>query len=85
LCDVNNFDVILRNTFLDAYKVYIFHNKGRLKVHAKSGSKLVNLNADYDFALVEMGVNLVALTNELKLLIFFLLVFLKISQGKLKP
>jgi hypothetical protein len=29
LCDVNNFDVILRNTFLDAYKVYIFHIEGR--------------------------------------------------------
>ncbi len=85
LCDVNNFDVILRNTFLDTYKVYIFHNEGRLKVLAKNGFKLVNLYADYDFALLEMGVNLVTLINELKLPNFLLLVFLKISQRKLKP
>ncbi len=35
MCDLNNFDVILGNTFLDAYEVDIFHNGGKLKVHAK--------------------------------------------------
>jgi hypothetical protein len=39
------------NTILDAYKVYILHNGGRLKVHAKSGFKLMNLNVNYNFAL----------------------------------
>jgi hypothetical protein len=82
LCDVNNFDVILGNTFLDAYKV--LHNEGRLKVHAKNGSKLMNLYVDYNFAFVEMGVNLVVLTSELNHLIFFILMFLRISQGEPK-
>jgi hypothetical protein len=85
LCDVNNFDVIVRNTFLDAYKINILHNKGRLKIHAKNGSKLVNSYADYNFALVKMGVNLVVITSELKSPNFFILMFLKISQGEPKP
>jgi hypothetical protein len=65
LCDFDNFDAILRKTCLDTYKIHIFYNGGKLKVHAKSGSKLVNLDVDYNFALVKMGVNLVVLANEL--------------------
>jgi hypothetical protein len=65
LCDLNNFDVIIGNTFLDAYKVNIFHNGGKLKVCAKCGFKLVNLDVDYNFALAKMGVNLVTLVSEL--------------------
>jgi hypothetical protein len=67
LCHLHNFDVILGNTFLDAYEVDIFYSKGRLKFRAKSGYKLVNLNAYFNFALAKMGVNLVALTSELEL------------------
>jgi hypothetical protein len=85
LCDLDNFDVIIGNTFLDAYEVYILHNGGRLKVCAKIGSKLVNLDVDYNFALIEMGVNLVALVNELKLFNFFVLMYMKVSWGELKP
>jgi hypothetical protein len=48
------------------YKIDILYNGGKLKVHAKSGYMLVNLDADYYFMMVEMGVNLVALTNELE-------------------
>jgi hypothetical protein len=83
--DINNFDVIVGNTFLDAYKVDILHNEGRLKVHAKSGFKLMNLCADYNFALVKMGVNLVTLVSELKSLNCLILMFLRISQAKPKP
>jgi hypothetical protein len=71
LCDLDNFDVIIGNTFLDAYKVDILHNEGRLRVYAKCGFKLMNLDAMYNFALVEMGVNLVALDSELKSFSFF--------------
>jgi hypothetical protein len=66
LCDLNNFDVIIRNTFFNAYKVNILHNGGKLRVHAKCGSKLMNLDVDYNFSLVKMGMNLVALANELE-------------------
>ena len=31
MCDLDNFDVILRNTFLDAYEIDIPHNECRLK------------------------------------------------------
>jgi hypothetical protein len=85
LCDLDNFDVILKNTFWDAYEVDIFHNKGRLRVRAKCGFKLVNLNVDYNFALAKMGVNLVALASELELPIFLILMSLRVSQRELKP
>jgi hypothetical protein len=68
--DLDNFDVILGNTFLDAYKINIFHSGGRLKVYAKCGSKLMNLDAKYNYALAKMGMNLVALAIELKLFSF---------------
>jgi hypothetical protein len=44
LSDLNNFDVILRNTFLDAYKINIFYNRSNLRVYAKISSKLMNSN-----------------------------------------
>jgi hypothetical protein len=83
--DLDNFDVIIGNTILDAYEVDILHNGGRLKVHAKCGSKLVNLDVDYNFALAKMGMNLVALSSELKSPNFLILMSLKVSQGDLKP
>ncbi len=65
LCDLNKFDVILGNTFLDVYKVDILHIGNKLKVHAKVGCKLVNLDLEYNLTLAKVGVNLVALANEL--------------------
>lgn len=65
LCDLDKFGVILGNMFLDVYKIDILHIGSKLRVHAKVGSKLVNLDLEYNFALVEVGVNLVALANEL--------------------
>ncbi len=71
--------VILSNTFLDAYKVNILRNEGRLKVHVKNGSTLMNLNVNYNFTLAKMGVNLVTLTSELESPSFFVLMFLRVS------
>jgi hypothetical protein len=34
---LNNFDVILKNTFLDAYEVDDLHNRSKLKIQAKVG------------------------------------------------
>jgi hypothetical protein len=39
----------------------------------------MNLNVDYNFALAEMEVNLIALVNELKLPIFLILMSLRVS------
>ncbi len=66
MCALDNFDVIPRNTFLDAYKIDILHNEGKLIVCANSGFKLMNLYVDYNYTLEEMGVNLVALVSKLK-------------------
>jgi hypothetical protein len=66
LCDLDNYDVIIGNTFLDAYKINIFCNKGKLIICAKNGYKLMNINAIYNFALAKMGMDLVALINELE-------------------
>jgi hypothetical protein len=35
LCDLDNFDVILRNTFMDAYKAYIFRIGSKVKFVSK--------------------------------------------------
>jgi len=45
----------------------------------------VNLNVDYDYALVFIGVNLVALVSELELFSFFILMSLRVYQGEPKP
>ncbi len=79
LCDLDNYDVIIGNTFLDAYKINIFRNKGKLRICAKNGYKLMNLNAIYNFALAKMGVNLVALISELESFSFFIFMLLKVS------
>jgi hypothetical protein len=42
-----------------------------MKVCAKVGSKLVHLDAEYNFVLVEIKVNLLVLASELKLPNFF--------------
>ncbi len=77
--DLDNFHVIVLNTFLDVYKVDIFHKGSKIKVHAKVDFKLINLNVQYNSALVEVGINLVALANEFELLSFLILIFLKVS------
>ncbi len=78
LCDLDNSNVIIGNTFLDAYKINILHNRGKLKVHANNGYKLMNLDVDYNFALAKMG-NLVVLTSELESLNFLIFISLEIS------
>ncbi len=85
MCDLDNFHVIVLNTFLDAYKIDIFLRGSKMKVHAKVGFKLVNSNVEYNFALVEIGINLVVLANEFELLRFLILIFLRVSQKELKP
>jgi hypothetical protein len=85
LFDFDNFNVILENPVLDAYEVDILHNIGRLQICAKCGFKSVHLDADYNFALAKMGVNLVTLTNELESPIFIILMSLKVSQREPKP
>jgi hypothetical protein len=45
----------------------------------------MNLNADYNFVLAKVRVNLVALASKLKLLNFLVLMFLKVSQREFKP
>jgi hypothetical protein len=79
LCDLHNYDVIIGNTFLDAYKVNIFDNEGKLRFCAKNGYKLMNLDAIYNCASTKMGVNLVALISELELLSFLIFMLLKVS------
>jgi len=85
LCNLDNFDMIIGNTFLDAYEIDILCNIGRLRVHAKCGSKLVNLDANYNFALARMRMNLVALASELESRSFLILMSWRVSQGDLKP
>ncbi len=59
LCDLNYFDIILGNTFLDAYEINILSNKNKVKICTKVGSKLVNLDGDNKSMLVKVKINLV--------------------------
>jgi hypothetical protein len=45
----------------------------------------MNLNTNYNYVLVEVGVDLVALANELKLPSFIALKYLKVSRREPKP
>ncbi len=83
MCDLDNFDVIIKNIFLDAYKVDIFYNKSKLGICAKIGFRLVNLNVDYNSTLEKMGVNFVALVSELESPSFLILMSLIIPKGNL--
>jgi hypothetical protein len=85
LCELNNFDVILMNTFLDVYEVDIFHNRSKVRIHAKIGFKLKNLDVEYNYALVKVALNLVTFAKELKLSSFVILMSLRNSQWELKP
>ncbi len=38
LCDLDHFEAILRNTFLDAYEVDILLREQKIRIHAKVGS-----------------------------------------------
>jgi hypothetical protein len=67
LCDLDNFDVILGNIFLGVYEVNIFYDGNKVRVFANVGFKLMNLDAKYNYLLVEVGINLVDLVKELKL------------------
>lgn len=78
LCDLDNFDVILRNMFLDVYEINIFYNGNKVRVCAKVGFKLMNLDVEYNFMLVEVRINLVVLAKELKLPSFVILMSLRI-------
>ncbi len=70
---------------MDAYKVDIFYNEGKLKVHAKVGFKLLNLFANYNFVLAKVRIDLVALASELESFHFLVFMFLRVSQKELKP
>ncbi len=64
---------------MNAYKVDILCSGGKLKIHAKCGSKLMNLDADYNSILVKMGMILVILTSDLESPSFLILMFLRVS------
>jgi hypothetical protein len=78
LCDLNNFDVI--------FKKHIFRclrNINKRRVHAKVGSKLVNLTIDCNNLLTKVEIALVISTKELKSPNVVNLMFLGISKGDL--
>jgi hypothetical protein len=56
----------LKNTFLDACEINVLHSGSKGRVHAKVGSKLMNLNVDYNYLLAKGEITLVILTEELK-------------------
>jgi hypothetical protein len=45
----------------------------------------MNLNANYNFTLAKVGINLVALIKELESPGFVILMSLRVSKGELKP
>jgi hypothetical protein len=80
LFNLNSFDAILGNTFLDAYKINILHNGNKVKVHAKVSFKLMKLKMDCNFALPKVKINLGSLTKELKFPSFVILMSLGVSK-----
>ncbi len=85
LCDLNYFDIILGNTFLDAYEIDILYDGNKVKIRTKVGSKLMNLDGDYKSMLVKVKINLDFLVKELKSFSFMIFISLRISQEEPKP
>jgi hypothetical protein len=56
-----------------------------VRVHAKIGFKLLNLDVEYNFTLAKVAVNFVVLVKKLKLSSFVILMSLKGSQWEFKP
>jgi hypothetical protein len=73
----------LKNTFFDACKIDVLCSRNKGRVHAKVGSKLVNLNVDYNYLLEKVEIALVILIEELKSNNFVNLMSLRISKGEL--
>jgi hypothetical protein len=59
---------------MPSYKVDILCNEHNVRVYAQIGYNLMNLDAEYKFALVDVKINLVAFT---KLKLFMFLILLK--------
>jgi hypothetical protein len=57
LCDLNNFEVILKKIFLDAWEVDIIHIRSKLRVYTNVSFKLMNLDVKYNFVLAKIGIN----------------------------
>jgi hypothetical protein len=55
-----------KSTFLDACEINVLHSESKGRFHAKVGSKLMNLNVDYNYLLAKVEITLVILTKELK-------------------
>ncbi len=68
---------------MDACEIDVLCSRNKGRVHAKVGSKLVNLNVDYNYLLKKVEIALVILTEELKSPNFVNLMPLKISKGEL--
>jgi hypothetical protein len=56
-----------------------------VKIYAKIGFKLMNLNVNYNSMLVKVIINLVSLVKKLESPNFVILMSLKIFKGELKP
>jgi hypothetical protein len=51
---------------LNACEINVLQSGSKGRVHAKFGSKLMNLNVDYNYLLAKVEITLVILTEELK-------------------
>jgi hypothetical protein len=56
-----------------------------VKIYAKIGFKLMNLDVNYNSMLVKVRINLVSSVKKLESPNFVILMFLKIFKGELKP
>ncbi len=71
LCDLNNFDAFLGNTFLDAYKIDILCGKNKVRICAKVDSKMVELNKNDQTTLANIKIYLTVFRSYNKLGFWF--------------
>ncbi len=61
---LHNLNGITKNSY--EHEVDFFCNRNKMKICAKASSKLVNLNAKYNYVLAKVIINLVVLAKKLK-------------------
>ncbi len=63
LCDLNNFDAFLGNTFLDAYEVHILCGKNKVRIYTKVDSNLVEFYTNDQITLANIKIDLMVLSK----------------------
>jgi hypothetical protein len=81
MCELDNFETIFGNMFLDAYHVDVLKNNFKLKIKTRLSKKLINLKVEYHANLKVINVHFVFLQKLQHILLF---IFMYVNKFNVK-